>query len=186
VTAILAGAGVGLAWLGASTLVLSDARRGLAVGLLLASLGVAMTRALQGGPLEGGFLAAGGVLAVVVGLRRNPHRGWGLLQVPSTPRVVLCLVMGGAALWLGLGLLQGPGGGQARAAALIAVALGAGRLLGEREARAGLAAASMVALGAGAIAGMGGAPVSGALLGAVVAVALNLLPTAAETELESG
>jgi hypothetical protein len=186
VTGFVAGFAVGLTWLGASILILSDARRGLAVGLLTASVGLALAMAVEGRPLEGGLLLAGGVLAVVVGLRRNPQRGWGLLQGPSTPRIVLCVVLGGAALWLAVGMLQSPGQAQARAAAVIAMAVGAGRLLAEREPRSGLAAAALVALGAGALAALASDGWDGAAIGSLVAVALNLLPTAAEGELEGG
>lgn len=183
---VLAGIGVALSWLGASILVLSDARRGLAVGVLAASLGVALAVAVQDGPVDGGLLAAGGVLAAVASLRRNPRRGWGLLQGPSTPRVVICVVVGGAGLWLALGMLDSPGQAEARAAALVVIALGAGRLLGEREARAALAAASLAALGAGALAAMSSGTPAAAVVGAAAALALNLLPTPAEGELEGG
>jgi hypothetical protein len=183
---ILAGIGIGLVWLGGSILVLSDARRGLAVGLLLADLGLALAVTVQAGLADGGLLLAGGLLAVAAGLRGNPRRGWGLLQGPSTPRVVLCVVMGGAGLWLGLGIIDAPGQPEARAAATMMLALGAGRLFAEREPRSGLAAATLVALGAGALAAMSSATPAAALVGAVAAVALNLLPTPAEEGLESG
>jgi len=183
---ILAGIGVGLVWLGGSILVLSDARRGLAVGLLLSALGLSMAVTAQAGPVEGGLLAGGGLVAVVAGLRHDPRRGWGLLQGPSTPRVILCVVMGGAGLWLGLGIIDSPGQPEARAAATTMIALGASRLFSEREARSGLAAATLVALGAGALAAMSSATPAAALAGAVAAVALNLLPTPAEEGLEGG
>jgi hypothetical protein len=186
VTGFLAGFGIGLVWLGASILVLSDARRGIGVGLLLAVLGLTLTVTIQAGPADGGLLAAGGLLAVGASLRRNPRRGWGLLQGPSTPRVILCVVIGGAGLWLGLGMIDSPGQPEARAAATVMIALGAGRLFAEREARSGLAAASLIALGAGALAAMSSATPAGALVGAVTAVALNLLPTPAEESPEGG
>jgi hypothetical protein len=186
VIGILAGAGIALAWLGAALLVLSDARRGLAVGVLVASLGLALALAVEAAPVAAGLLLAGGLLAVVAGLRRNPNRGWGLLQVPSTPRVVLGVVVGGGALWLAIGVLGWPGASQPRAAALVILALGAGRLLGEREPRAALAAASLIALGAGALASLADGAATGALAGAIAAIALNLLPTMPESELENG
>ena len=183
---ILAGVGIALVWLGASVLVLSDARRGIAVGLLLASAGLGLAVSAQDGPADGGILFAGGLLAVAAGLRGNRRRGWGLLQGPSTPRVVLCVVVGGAGLWLGLGMIDTPGQAEARAAATVMIALGAGRLFGEREARSGLAAASLVALGTGALAAMSSQTPLAALAGALAAVALNLLPTPPEEGLEGG
>ena len=175
--AVLAAAGVGLAWLGSAVLVLSDARRGLSVGLLVAALGLAAVRAVEGDLADAGLLFAGGLLGALAGLRRNPRHGWGLLAAGSTPRIVLCLVLGGGALWFALGGLDGPGEPAGRAAAAIAMALGAGRLLATREARSGLAAASLVALGGGALAALATTDATGALIGAVAAVALNLIPT---------
>jgi hypothetical protein len=167
-------------------LVLSDARRGIAVGLLLAALGLAAIRAAERDAVDAGLLVAGGLLAAGVGLRRNKHSGWGLLQPGSTPRIVLSVVVGGAALWLSVGMLDGPGEPQARAAAAIVIALGAGRLLGVRDPRAALAAASMIALGAGTIAALATTDATGALIGSIAAVALNLIPTSAESEVRGG
>jgi len=87
--------------------------------------------------------------------------------------------------WLAIGILDSPGDPQGRAAAAIAMALGAGRLLGSRDPRAALAAASLVALGAGTIAAMATTEATGALIGGIAAVALNLIPTS-EGEVESG
>ena len=179
-------AGLGVAWLGAAILVLSDARRGIAVGLLLAALGLAIIRVAERDAIDAGLLLAGGLLAVIVGLRRNQHRGWGLLQAGSTPRIVLSVVVGGAALWLSVGMLDGPGEPQARAAAAIVIALGAGRLLGVHDPRAALAAASMIALGVGTIAALASTDETGALIGSVAAVALNLIPTSADSEVKGG
>ena len=178
--------GLGLAWLGASVLVLSDARRGLSVGLLLAAIGLAVVRLVEGDSLDALLLFAGGLLSSYVGLRRNARRGWGLLPPGSTPRIVLAVVVGGAALWLGMGMLDSPGEAPARAAAVIVMALGAGRLLAVRDPRAALAAASLIALGAGTIAALATTDQTGALIGAVAAVALNLIPTAPDSEAQGG
>ena len=167
-----------MAWLGSAVLVLSDARRGLSVGLLVAGLGLAAVRAVEGDPADAGILFAGGLLGALAGLRRNPRQGWGLLAAGSTPRIVLCVVLGGAALWFAIGGLDGPGEPAGRASAAIVMVLGAGRLLATREARSGLAAASLVALGGGALAALATTDATGALIGAVAAVALNLIPTA--------
>jgi hypothetical protein len=185
VNAVLAATGLGLAWLGAAILVLSDARRGLTVGLVVASFGLALARLVEGDPVDAGLLLGFGLLSALAGLRRNHRRGWGLLQAGSTPRIVLCVVLGGAALWLAIGILDSPGDPQGRAAAAIAMALGAGRLLGGRDPRAALAAASLVALGVGTIAAMATTEATGALIGGIAAVALNLIPTS-EGEVENG
>jgi hypothetical protein len=185
-TVAIAWLGLGLAWLGAALLVLSDARRGLAVGLLVAAIGLAVIRVAEGDNVDAGLLLAGGLLAAVIGLRRNPHRGWGLLPPGSTPRIVLSIVVGGFALWLAVGMLDSPGEPQARAAAVIVMALGAGRLLAVRDARAALAAASLIALGAGTVAALASTDETGALIGSIAAVALNLIPTAPESEAKGG
>jgi hypothetical protein len=186
VTGAIAWLGLGMAWLGAAVLVLSDARRGLAVGLLVAATGLAVIRLVEGDQVDAGLLLAGGLLASLIGLRRNPHRGWGLLPAGSTPRIVLSIVVGGAALWLALGMLDSPGEPQARAASLIVIALGAGRLLGVRDPRTALAGASLIALGTGTLAAMASTDETGALIGAIAAVALNLIPTSPEAEAQGG
>ncbi len=184
--AVIAWLGLGLAWLGAAVLVLSDARRGLAVGLLLAAVGLAVVRVAEGDGADAGLLLAGGLLGAIVGLRRNPRRGWGLLPAGSTPRIVLSVVVGGLALWLAVGMLDSPGEPQARAAALIVIALGAGRLLAVGDARAALAAASLIALGVGTVAALATTDETGALVGSIAAVALNLIPTAPDSEAQGG
>jgi len=186
VTAALAAGGLAVAWLGSSLLVLSDARRGLAVGLLVAAGGLALVRASEGELVDAGLLLGGGVLGAVASLLRNRRRGWGLLPPGSTPRIVLCLVAGGLALWLATGLLDSPGEWQARSAAAILIALGAGRLLAAGDARAALAAASLVALGAGGLAGLAASEATAALIGGVAAIALNLVPTPTDEEAQPG
>jgi hypothetical protein len=186
VSVAVAWIGLGLAWLGASVLVLSDARRGLSVGLLLAAIGLAVVRLVEGDNLDALLLFAGGLLSSYIGLRRNPRRGWGLLPPGSTPRIVLSFVVGGVALWLGVGMLDSPGEAPARAAALIVMALGAGRLLAVRDPRSALAAASLIALGVGTVAALATTDATGALIGSVAAVALNLIPTAPDSEAQGG
>ena len=52
--------------------------------------------------------------------------------------------------------------------------------------RAALAAASMIALGVGTIAALATTDETGALIGSIAAVALNLIPTSAEGEVPGG
>lgn len=178
--------GLVLAWLGAAMLVLSDARRGLSVGLLLAAFGLAVVRVAEADYVDAGLLLAGGLLSAAIGLRRNPRRGWGVLPPGSTPRIVLSVVVGGVAFWLAVGMLDGPGEPQARAAALIVMALGAGRLLAVRDPRAALAAASLIAFGVGTLAALATTEETGALIGSIAAVALNLIPTTPDSEAKGG
>lgn len=178
-----AGLAIAAAWFGGSILVLSDARRGIAVGLFVGAGGLALSRAADGDSVEAVILMAGGLLGAVASLRRNQRRGWGLLAAGSTPRIVLCVVLGGAALWLAAGMLDRPGPWQGRAVVAIVMALAAGRLLSASDPRAGLAAVSLFALGAGAATALAASESTAAVIGAGAAVLLNLIPTGPDTEL---
>jgi len=59
-------------------------------------------------------------------------------------------------------------------------------LLGVRDPRAALAAASLIALGAGTLEALATTDATGALIGSIAAVALNLIPAAADSEAEGG
>ena len=172
-TATLAGAGAGLAWLGAAILVLSDGTRGLAFGLALSGVGLAAAVATLSGSATAA-IAAGAVLAALLRLRGGAG-GWGLLPPGSTPRLILAMVIGAAALYLGV-LVAGAGGPAAPVAALAAAGLATSRLLGCERRQDALACASLAALGLGGleIASQAGGAAEAALLAAVVAVAVAL------------
>ena len=171
-----------LAWFGAVVLVLSDARRGMAVGVLLAGAGLGLERAVAGQAGVGAALFAGGLLAAAVGLRRNPTRGWGILRAGSTPRVVLCIVVGALALYFGWKVIQEPADWQARVALLAVGVLGAARMLSSSDQRATLSAASVVALAVGLAAALTTPPAALAVsLGAAgLAAFLSNLPSLGE------
>ena len=76
--------GAVMAWFGASILVLADARRGFAFGLLLVAAGLSLERLAEGGWQPALLLAAGGLTAALVGLRRTHRPGWGGTQRPGT------------------------------------------------------------------------------------------------------
>lgn len=135
-----------LAWFGAVVMVLSDARRGMAVGLVVLGSGLALERAVAGQPVLATVILAGGLLAAVSSLRGSRARGWGLLAAGSTPRVVLCIVTGALALYFARAVIEEPADWQARAAILAVGVLGAARLLSASDQRATLTAASAVAL----------------------------------------
>ncbi len=178
-TGALALTGAVLAWLGASILVLADARRGLALGLLLVAAGLALERTAEGSWPGALILAAGGLTSALVGLRRTPRPGWGLLGQGSTPRLILCLVFGAGAFWLGTALIT-IGTWPGRTAVVAVVALGAARLLTTEDQRAGLTAAAAVALACGLAAGLVNSPeaeTAAALAGALAAVALCAMPS---------
>lgn len=167
-----------LSWLGVSLLMLSDGRRGLGTGLLVAGLGLAGVRLFENDSSQAGLLLAGTLGAVYLGWRRSRRPGWGTLPPQSTPRVVACAVLGGVALWIARAALTSPGSWPDRAAAAAVVGVAAARLLTAEEPLLALAAASALALGATMFAAVA-EPQAGLvaiLVGALVAVALNLIP----------
>ena len=82
-----------VAWLGVSLVVLSDARRGLALGTLLAGAGLAGVALPEAGPAGGLALVAGGAVAAARRFTAGPG-GWGILPPGSTPRLILCVAGG--------------------------------------------------------------------------------------------
>jgi hypothetical protein len=166
----LAGAGAAFAWLGAALLVLNHGRRGLALGLLVATAGLGLVGYGSGRPQVAACLVAGGVLAA--GLRlRDGDPGWGLIPSGSTPRLVLCLLALVAVALIGTTL---QGSTPALVAALAVTALAAGRALTADRPSVALAAASALALGLG-VAGTQALALTVAIAGAAVAVAIGLI-----------
>jgi hypothetical protein len=164
-------AAAALAWFGATLATLSEARRGLAVGLALAGLGLALS-VWPERPIEAALLAAAGLLAAGLRLRDGPG-GWGVLPPGSTPGIVLSLVV-----VLALGLLAGTvlsGTTFTSSLAPLAAALVVGaRLLTVSRRAAALTAGSALAL---ALAAFGSEGSSGTVLvGGAVAIALGAIP----------
>jgi hypothetical protein len=144
--------GMAFAWLGASLLMVADGRRGLALGLVVLTGGLAAASAAGGqAPLGVAVLALGGVSAAALRLRAG-RPGWGLLPPGSTPRLIGAIVgVIGATVVAGFGL--GSPEGAARLAALVVAALAAGRILTVEDRWAALGGASALALGLGALGG---------------------------------
>lgn len=175
-TAGIALAAVALGWAGAVLFTLSDGRRGLGFGLLVAGGGLALAQLAGGDPVVAGLIGAGAVLATVASQRGVEAAGWQFLPPGSTPRIVLSLVLGGAALWFGGAVLEGPGEWQVRGACAIVIALAGARALTAGEIGTSLAAASLVALAAAGLAGQRPAGGPAALLAVLGAIGLNLIP----------
>ena len=161
-TTALAGAAV--AWLGITLLLVSDGRRGLALGLVVATGGLVLATAAAGQPLTGvGALAVGGVIAAALRLR-DGRPGWGVLPPGSTPRLTAAIVvLIAAAIVAGSGI--GSPAGAVRLGALVVATLAAGRILTVDERWASLGAASALAIGLGAF-GVETAMVAGAAVAA--------------------
>ncbi len=139
----------GLAWLGGALLVLSDARRGMALGLAIIAAGLALGAVTAGQDrTAAAVLLAGGLASAGLHLGRTPGE-WGLLRQGSTPRL-----MGSLIALIGTGLIAGAAVAQpvgaARFGGLVVAILAAARAItvGERWAALGAGSALALALGA--------------------------------------
>ena len=166
------GAGI-VAWAGASLVVLGDGRRGLALGVAVAGLGLGALAWMHAGPVAAAAIAAGGVIAAA-GRLLSGQPGWHVMPAGSTPRLVLCVAVGLVGLWFGFAVTTGPGGGT-RFAALTVLVLAPARILWSEDRAALLTATGVLALAMGVAAAAGAettdiwAYVAAALLAAAVA-----------------
>ena len=162
-----------LAWFGATVTSLAEARRGLALGLVLTGAGLAGVIA-GSRPLDA-LLLAGAAIGTALLRLRDGRPGWDLLPPGSTPGIVLSIVVLVASVLLAGTFLQGPL--SVWALAPLAVALVAAvRLLAVDDRASALAAGASLALALGAF---GTTPAI--LTGGLVALALGAIP-AAEAE----
>jgi hypothetical protein len=177
---VLAAAAVVVAWLGGAFLVLSDARRGVALGVALYAVGLAVT--LYGTPPAALALGLAGLAAAALRLRDGAPQ-WGTLPPGSTPRLLLCVVSGVLAGFVGASILEGPGPAPVRIVILLGGAMGAARLLSTLRREAALASTSAMTLAVGAAAAVSGGRTASTVVAAaaVAAVLLGVLP-AAESE----
>lgn len=164
-----------VAWLGAALIVLSDGRRGLALGLALTTAAFAVVVWAGGQPLAAGALLLGGAVAIVRRLQVG-REGWAIMPPRSTPRLILSIAGGLLALWIATSVMTGSGAPLRFAALSVLVMMGA-RLLAEMESTAVLTAlaalAMAVAVGAG-IADTGPGP-SVYIAAAATVLALSLV-----------
>ena len=164
------------AWAGASLIVLSDARRGLALGVALATLAIAIVVWSTIGALEAALLAIGGALAAARTLMVGKD-AWGIMPPGSTPRLILCVAAGLLALWVGLGIT----GGQSAAlrfSVMVAVGLAGARVLSSDDSQVQLTAVALIAIAIAAAAGLAADP-GGAwpyAAAALIAAAVGWLP----------
>jgi hypothetical protein len=170
--ATVAAVGAGLAWLGAALVLLSQARRGLALGLWVCAAGLSLLAWAGGRTGVAVVLLLAGLATSLLRLR-DGRRGWGVLPTGSTPQLLLCL----AILLVGVTLAR-PSLNPAFLALLTTLAvgcLGALRLLTAGSSAVALSAAAILALG---LAEMGSWTV--ALAALVVAVATGTIPARSE------
>jgi len=150
---VVEGAGAFLAWLGAALVVLSDGRRGLALGTFVAAAGIALVSFSTAGALGAAALALGGFIAGARLLVTGPP-GWAIMPPGSTPRLVLCVAGGLVALWVAVGVMSGDNGGL-RFAVIVVIGLAGARALASEDTRTLLTAVSVLALAVAAAVGFG-------------------------------
>jgi hypothetical protein len=140
------------AWLGAALIVLSDGRRGLALGLAVTTLAFAVLVWLGGEQLAAVALLLAGGVACFKRLRTGPDV-WGVMPSGSTARLVLSIGGGLLSLWIATSVMTGPGA-PLRFAALSVLALMTARVLGQAERAAVLTALVALALSVAMSAGI--------------------------------
>ena len=133
-----------VAWLGATFIVVADGRRGLAAGIALSALGLAVLAFLTAGLVPATALAAGGAIAAARRYTSGPE-GWSILPHGSTPRLVLCIAAALLAFWLSAGITSGPFA-SLRFAAILGAALAAARVLSSADESALLSALVLLSL----------------------------------------
>jgi hypothetical protein len=133
-----------LVWVGASLVVVADGRRGLAAGIALSTVGLAVLAFVTAGPVAAAAVAGGGALA---GGRRyvSGPAGWEILTPGSTPRLILCIASALVAFWVADAVTSGPVS-SLRFAVITGVGLCAARVLSTAEPAAQLSAVAIVAL----------------------------------------
>jgi hypothetical protein len=141
-----------LAWLGASVVVLSDGRRGLALGLAALTLGFTVLALASGLTVGAVAVGAGGGIAAWQ-TWRSPAARWGIMPPGSTPRLVLCIGSGLLGLWVAGAVTIGPGA-PLRFAVLVVLALMGARVLSSGELHVVLAGIAGLALALGAAPGL--------------------------------
>jgi hypothetical protein len=139
------------AWVGAALIVLSEGRRGLALGMGLVTVGFAALAFAFGEVAAGAALGVGGGVAAVQRLRTG-RDVWGVMPPRSTARLVLAIAIGLVALWISTSLMTGPGA-TIRFAAISVLGLMAARLLIPTEPAAVLTALAALALSVAVAAG---------------------------------
>jgi hypothetical protein len=161
-----------LVWLGASLVVLSDGRKGLAVGIALTTVGLATFALVLAGPLAAVALVLGGAVAAA---RRyvTGAAGWAILPPGSTPRLVLCVATAVIAFWFAAGVTSGSYA-SLRFGVIVGAVLSAARVLSTSEQTVLLSAVTVLALSVASAAAIGASSpdvwpyLAGAIVGAVV------------------
>ena len=165
-----------VAWVGASLVVLSDGRRGLALGMAMATAGLAAIVWADVGPVPAVLVAIGGAAAAGRRLTSGPA-GWNVMPGGSTPRFILCVAAGLLAAWVAFGVTGGHGPGL-RFAAISVVGLSVARVLFTTAPETVLSGVSVLALAVATISEFeqGGAEPWPFLAAALIAAGASWIP----------
>ncbi len=170
-----------LAWLGASLVVVAEGRRGLALGLAMVPIALAVLIWGTGQPVGAVAVAAGGMIGSFRCWRSGPQT-WGIMPAGSTPRLVLCIAGGLIALWVSASVTNGSGA-SLRFALMIVLGLMAARVLAARDAAVALTAIACFALALGAAPSLSASspgPAYG-IIGGLIAAGVMFIPAARQT-----
>jgi len=164
------------AWFGAAVIVLSDGRRGLALGLAVTTAAFTVLALVGGHAVAAAVLAFGGGFAAVQRSRTGPDV-WGLMPPGSTPRLVLSIAGGLLALWISTTLMTGPGAPLRFAALSVIGLMGARALIEDADPNAVLTAIAALALSVAIAAGLAGTGAAPApyVVAAVIAIGVALI-----------
>lgn len=145
-----------VAWLGAAVIVLSDGRRGLALGLALTTVSFTVLAWADGEWLGAAALLLGGVVAAIQRLRTG-RDFWGVMPPGSTSRLALSVAGGLLALWIATSVMTGVGAPQ-RFVALTVIGLMGARVLIDNEPAVVLTALAALALAVATASGLADTP----------------------------
>ena len=166
------------AWLGGSIVLLSDGRRGLAVGLAVVAAALAALALFGGHDVEAAALVGGGAVAAALRLRNGPA-GWGVMPAGSTPRLILAIAAGLVAFWIAAAVIGGDGAALHFAVPAVLAVLLLRVLLGAEPAAASAVASGLaLTLGAGTLLAPNDASPATCIVAAVVAAGMQALPRA--------
>lgn len=157
-------------------IVLSDGRRGLALGLALITVAFTLLAWVGGERLAAMALLFGGAVAVIQRLRTGPDV-WRVMPPGSTPRLVLAIGGGLLALWIANSVMTGAGAPLRFAALGVVGLMGARVLMAEIEPEAVLTSLAALALSVAVASGMAdtGLGPSPYIAAAVIALGISLI-----------
>ncbi|HEV2967247.1 MAG TPA: hypothetical protein VG009_04015 [Candidatus Dormibacteraeota bacterium] len=167
-----------VAWLGAAIVVLADGRRGLAVGLALVTVSLAILAWPAGTAVGSVAVGVGGLIAAVQCWRSGPAE-WGMMPAGSTPRLILCVASGLLGFWLAASVTTGPDASR-RFAVLVVTALMGARVLISRDVPVVLTGIAALALALATASGLeveSPGPIP-AIVGGLIAAGVMFVPAA--------